>query len=67
MSAINPANPLDNWPGQQPRLAQQLEADTSTHNIDDRIHSANLMEMDLLGRKAMNAAFGDGDALENSY
>ena len=66
MGAIDPACAFDNRSGQHARFAEQLQSNASTDDIHDRVHRADLVEMDLFGRDIVNAAFSDSDPLEYS-
>jgi hypothetical protein len=65
VGALDRANALDHWTGQNARLAQFLECNAGTHNVDDRIDGANFMEVDLFRRMAMDFSLGPGDAVKD--
>ena len=67
MRAINPTRPLDHRARQNPRLAQQLQPDAGSDNIDDRIHRADLVEAHLFRRHSVNLALYRGEALEDRH
>ena len=66
MGAVYPAIAFDYWRGKHARFAQEFEADACAHDIDYRVYPAHFMEVNLLGRQAVNFAFGDRDPVENS-
>jgi len=46
--------------------AQPPQAGTGAHDVDDGVHSADIVQMDLVGRHAMHIRLGFDQALENS-
>jgi hypothetical protein len=67
MGAIDPARAINDRAGENARFAQHFKCDTRADDIDNRINRADFVEVDFLGRHAVDFAFGIRDTLENGY
>ena len=67
MRAVYPAISLDDSAGQDARFAQKLKADTRAHDIYNRIHRPNFVEMHLVRRQAMDFSLGQGYSLKDGH
>src|SRR4029078_6329886 len=65
MRAIDPAGAFHHGSGTPARFAEQLQGYARPNDIDNRIDRAHFVEMDLVGRMAVDLAFGTGDALKD--
>jgi hypothetical protein len=66
MGALDKAGPLDDRPGNNARLAQQLETDACAYDVHDGIHCADFVKVNLLRWHAVDFSFRNGDAMEDS-
>ena len=65
MRAIDPAMPFDHRSGKNPGPAEQFQAKASADDVNDGIDGADLMEMDLVRRMAMDFPFRNRNSLKN--
>ena len=67
MSTIDPAVAINNSAGKHTRLAKQFQAYTAAHDIHNRIHRSDFMEMHLFRRKAVDFPLGDCHPEKDRY
>ena len=65
MGAIDPTESFHDRRGQHARFAQHLQRDACADDVHNGIHRAHFVKMHLLGRFAVNPAFGVGNPLEH--
>ena len=65
MGAIHPAVAFHDRRSQYTRFAEQFERNAGAHDISDGIHRADLVEMNLLRRQAVDFALGLCNALKH--
>ena len=57
MRTFHPAGAFDHGRGQQPRTAERFERQAGGHDVNDGIHCAHFVEVDLLWRLPVDFAF----------
>ena len=65
MRALHPAAALDDQTGEHARLAENFQRDRRADDVHDRIHRADFVKMNLLGRFAVDFPLRRGDALKD--
>lgn len=65
MRAIDPAGSFRDVARENSWFAQHFQSDTCANDIDDGIHRADFVKVNLLGRHSVNFSFGDGNALKD--
>ena len=63
--AADPAGALDHGRGKHARFAELLQGDGRTDDVDNGIHRADFVKVDLSRRQAVDFPLGVGDALED--
>lgn len=63
--AINPSRALHRLRRQDARTAQDFQGRAAAHDVNNGIHRAHFVEMDLLDWDLMDFCFGFGEAGEN--